>query len=232
MDQNKEFLKGLVLERKPFPCTIYMKPKSRREILSRKELSSCGPHHRNGLESRRPGRREEGTGKPMRKNLGRWMDAIRKKEARQRGQGMVEFALVLPILILLLIGVMEFGYFFFVYSTANTAAREAVRYGSATGDSANGVPYYEDCNGIEEVASRIGRYANIQPGDVQIFYDSGPGTTSLGSCGAYEPALGERIVVHIDVEYNTIMLFTEVDPFTTISAESARTIIKRLQVGE
>ncbi len=80
----------------------------------------------------------------------------------KRGQGLLEFALILTVLILLLIAVMEFGYFFFVYSTVNTAAREAVRYGSAVGESANGVPFYQDCAGIREVATRIGRYANIQ----------------------------------------------------------------------
>ena len=82
------------------------------------------------------------------------------------------------------------------------------------------------------MATRIGRYANIQAGDVDIFYDTGPGTASLGLCGAYTPELGERIVVQVNVDYRTIVLFTEIDPLTTISAESARTIIRRMQVGE
>ena len=144
---------------------------------------------------------------------------------------MVEFALVLPVLILLLIGIMEFGYFFFIYSSANTAVREAVRYGSASGDSAASVPYYKDCTGIREAATRIGRYANIQNGDVTIFYDTGPGTASEGACSStYDPALGERIVVQIDVTYHPIIALLNL-PDIDIHAESARTIIKRVQVG-
>jgi len=150
---------------------------------------------------------------------------------KQRGQGMVEFALVLPVLILLLIGIMEFGYFFFVYSSANTAVRSAVRYGSASGDNGSGVPYYQDCPGIREVATRLGRYANIQNGDVTIFYDKGPGTSSEGNCGGgYDPALGERIVVQVTVTYHPIISLLNL-PDIDIQAESARTILKALQVG-
>jgi Flp pilus assembly protein TadG len=154
-----------------------------------------------------------------------------RRRSSQRGQGLVEFALVLPVLILLLIGMMEFGYFFFIYSSANTAAREAVRYGSAAGDSAASVPYYQDCAGIREVATRIGRYANIQNGDITINYDDGPGTASLGTCAdAYDPALGQRIVVQVDVTYHPIIALLNL-PDIDIHAESARTIVKRVQVG-
>ena len=41
---------------------------------------------------------------------------------------MVEFALVLPILLLLAVGIMDFGRALFVYSEVSNAAREAVRY--------------------------------------------------------------------------------------------------------
>ena len=136
--------------------------------------------------------------------------------------------------------IFEFGYFFFVYVTVNTAAREAARYGAGAGENVSAsAPYYQDCDGIREVAVRIGRYANLLAGDVTIEYDNGPtDTTPNGTCinsvGTYDPALGERIVVRVAVEYRPIILFgsrTRTDALTTIRAESARTIIKRLQVG-
>jgi len=47
----------------------------------------------------------------------------------ERGQALVEYALVLPILLLLLLGIMEFGILVFNYNTIANAAREGARYG-------------------------------------------------------------------------------------------------------
>lgn len=47
----------------------------------------------------------------------------------ERGQSLVEYALVLPILLLLLLGIMEFGILVFNYNTIANAAREGARYG-------------------------------------------------------------------------------------------------------
>jgi hypothetical protein len=46
---------------------------------------------------------------------------------RRRGQAVVEFALVLPVLILLLLGTVEFGRFFDTYLSLQHAAREGAR---------------------------------------------------------------------------------------------------------
>ena len=44
-----------------------------------------------------------------------------------RGQGLVEFALVLPVLILVIFGVLELGRAFFAYIAITNAAREGAR---------------------------------------------------------------------------------------------------------
>ena len=46
---------------------------------------------------------------------------------RRRGAALIEFALVLPVLLLLLLGLMELGWAFFKASQLTTAARAAVR---------------------------------------------------------------------------------------------------------
>lgn len=46
---------------------------------------------------------------------------------KENGQAMVEFALVLPILILLLCGIVDFGWIFGNQLVANNACREATR---------------------------------------------------------------------------------------------------------
>jgi Flp pilus assembly protein TadG len=49
---------------------------------------------------------------------------------RERGQDLVEFALVLLILVPLLFGIMEFGIVIFSYNTISGAARDGARYGA------------------------------------------------------------------------------------------------------
>ena len=48
----------------------------------------------------------------------------------KRGQTTVEFALTLPILLLLMFGVIEFGRLLMTFSAVFSAAREAARYGA------------------------------------------------------------------------------------------------------
>src|SRR4030042_5191220 len=47
----------------------------------------------------------------------------------QRGQSMVEFALMLPLMALVLVGVFDLGRAFFASITITNAAREGARYG-------------------------------------------------------------------------------------------------------
>lgn len=51
----------------------------------------------------------------------------------RKGQSLVEFALVLPILIVLLVGIFEFGQIFNAYLQINHASREGARTGALRG---------------------------------------------------------------------------------------------------
>jgi hypothetical protein len=53
------------------------------------------------------------------------------RDQRQRGQGLVEFSLILPILLALLVGVAELGLIFGKVSSLGYASREGARVGSA-----------------------------------------------------------------------------------------------------
>jgi TadE-like protein len=50
---------------------------------------------------------------------------------RQRGQGLVEFAMLVPVFLLILTGLLEFGFIFDHAMTINYATREGARSGSA-----------------------------------------------------------------------------------------------------
>ena len=55
------------------------------------------------------------------------MSAIFPKRDGQRGQGLVEFALVIPLLLLLLFAVLDFGRALYAYSTISNQARAGSR---------------------------------------------------------------------------------------------------------
>lgn len=53
---------------------------------------------------------------------------IRKKLKNEDGQAMVEFALCLPILLLILCGIIDFGWMFYNQLALNNVCREGARY--------------------------------------------------------------------------------------------------------
>jgi Flp pilus assembly protein TadG len=155
---------------------------------------------------------------------------------RAKAQGLVEFALVIPLFLLVLVAVMEFGFFFFVYSSVNSAAREAARFGSGAGDSGSGVLYYQNCQGIRDAAKRIGFYSGLQDAQISVGLDQGPDTTTnWGHCPVGQASttdlavLGDRIVVRIVVQYDPIVSMLGFPPIT-VRAVSARTIVTAMEL--
>lgn len=55
--------------------------------------------------------------------------ALSKSARRERGLAIVEMALILPLLFLLCLGVIEYGWLFFKNQQVAAAARNACRYG-------------------------------------------------------------------------------------------------------
>jgi Flp pilus assembly protein TadG len=51
------------------------------------------------------------------------------RRERTRGQGLVEFALIFPVMILILVGIFDVGRLIFAYNDITNAAREATRLG-------------------------------------------------------------------------------------------------------
>lgn len=54
---------------------------------------------------------------------------ILSPSTRERGATVFEFALILPLFITLVFGIIEFGHAFYIYHTAISASREGARYG-------------------------------------------------------------------------------------------------------
>ena len=52
------------------------------------------------------------------------------KNQKPKGQSLAEFALILPMMLLVVMGVFDFGRGIFIYSAVHNAAREGARYGA------------------------------------------------------------------------------------------------------
>ncbi len=63
------------------------------------------------------------------------MRGARRPAAGLPGQAMMEFALVVPVFVLLMFGVMDFGKALYAYSFVSYAAREASRYAAVHGQN-------------------------------------------------------------------------------------------------
>ncbi|MBE9523771.1 MAG: pilus assembly protein [Chloroflexi bacterium] len=155
----------------------------------------------------------------------------RRTNEEQKAQGIVEFALILPILLLVIFGIIEFGRMMFIYASVASASREAVRYGSAV-DDVSGLPRYADCAGIRAAAQRIGKFAGMQDADIYIKYDDGI-TETIASCASItdydDIELGDRVVVSVRADYAPMVMFANIPAFP-ITSTSARTIIKRVLI--
>ena len=53
----------------------------------------------------------------------------RRTWERQKGQALIEFALVLPVLLVILLGIVEFGLILYNQHVITNASREGARYG-------------------------------------------------------------------------------------------------------
>ncbi len=82
-----------------------------------------------------------------------------KREGSNRGVAAVEFALILPIFLLLLMGIVEFGRYFFVQHTLQFATREGVRLAlvGKTLDDPLGNPMSR----VDSIVAMIQNYASI-----------------------------------------------------------------------
>jgi Flp pilus assembly protein TadG len=177
------------------------------------------------------------------------MNSKKFTSKKNKAQAMVEFAIALPILLMLLYGILEVGRLLFTYSSVVNATRQAVRWGSTTGQGDGGIPgntiaypRYQDCDGIRASAQR-GDYLNVfDDEDIIITYDTGPGTPDSDTCdGSYDinvtlptgnAANTARIRVTIDYDFKALV--PKLVPFVsrTMNAESARTIVSSITINE
>lgn len=157
---------------------------------------------------------------------------IRPNRSAQRGIAMVEFAVVLPVLALIVVGLAEFGRLYFTYTTLTKAVETAARVLSANVRTGGGVvlltPADIDAakaNVILDVTNSVGG-VSLDPSNIIIActYAAAPGPggticgTPDGSPGtesavnvyirdyAYQPMLGGLLPALLGPDLGTIEL--------------------------
>ena len=119
-----------------------------------------------------------------------------------RGQALVEFALIVPLFILILVGLFDAGRAVFNYSTIANAAREAARVAIVDQDEAN----------IRAAAKAAGSGLTLQDSDialgscldkgcaysVTVTYDFEPATPLIGQL--FNPTLSSTAVMPVEYE--------------------------------
>jgi Flp pilus assembly protein TadG len=163
-------------------------------------------------------------------------DYMKKKlthSQKSPAQAMVEFALVLPILLLLIYGLLEVGRLLFIYSSVVSAARQAARYASTTGVNASGTFRYRDCDGMRDAAQRVAFIDDFPDADIEIWHDEGEGVNEVSYCSSgtsfdttFTPTTGNinRVRVRVHTQYTPIVPIVPLQPFV-IESISARTIL-------
>ena len=160
--------------------------------------------------------------------------SVQKNKKKDSAQGLVEFALVIPILLLVVYGLLEVGRLLFIYSSVVTAARQAVRYGAVTGVSDGGYPRYQDCAGIRGAAHNVGFLNDFPDAGINITFDTGPGTTAYANCNGVDflgvqPQNGDRLLVSVATTFVPIVPLVPLDPMT-IESSSSRTILVNIDI--
>lgn len=109
---------------------------------------------------------------------------MRRFMAEETGQNIVEFALLLPILMYILMGIMQFGLVFAAYLTINNAVREGARWGSISVYDTSGTATANEETRHDGVRDRIiqGRgILNIPATGSNDNFNSGDGTWASGT---------------------------------------------------
>ncbi len=153
-------------------------------------------------------------------------------------QSVLEFALIFPLLLVVVVGTLEIGRLVFIYVSVISASREASRYGTATGIVGNGNtnPQYSDCQGIKDAARKMSFITPILDENIQIRYDQGPDTPVTAEClVGTVPALGyvktgTRILVNVSVPYEPMLAVVPLAA-TIVSSDSSRTILGSVSIG-
>ena len=172
------------------------------------------------------------------------VNKVKTNRYHPRGQGMVEFSMVMPILMLVIFGLLEVGRAVFMYAAVTNTSREAVRYATAYGVNESDVLHYQNCAEIRDTAKRVGFLLSLEDDDIVIEYDTGPDPdtgivpAAFDTCDAadgvdegVELECGDRVIVSVSYDYHPMVSLVPMQD-QVFAASSARTFLGVIELSE
>ncbi len=179
------------------------------------------------------------------------VNKIKVSKSLSRGQSMVEFSMVLPILMVVIFGLLEVGRAVFMYAAVINASREAVRYATAYGVDESDVLNYQNCAEIRNDCETGGFLLPLEDDNIVIKYDTGPDPVDMGLVPilhsadlvmqyegdgvtngvdeSVELACGDRVVVTVTYDYHPMVSLVPMEA-QTFTSSSARTYVGVLEL--
>jgi hypothetical protein len=117
--------------------------------------------------------------------------AMRRHQKRDTGQDLVEYAIVFPVLMMLLLGVFDLGRIIYSYNAISNLAREGTRYAVVPARRDDVQDIAENCPGSNPIVQDVCGRALALPGTLTVAISQGD------PAGQPDPD-----VVHVEVEYN------------------------------
>jgi Flp pilus assembly protein TadG len=134
-----------------------------------------------------------------------------RRRGGTRGQAIVEFALVLPIFMVMLVGMIDAGFALYSNMSVINAARDGAR-AAVTVDTTDAVALAGIPSKIENAAINAAAAGGIviNPGDVAVTCvaaPSHPSPCNFGSGGGTSALQGDSVKVTVSYTYHTLFIF-------------------------
>jgi Flp pilus assembly protein TadG len=167
----------------------------------------------------------------------RWLDSVISRRANEGGAAMVEFAIVVPLLILLLCGTLDFGLIFGGYmsmengvaSAARTLSLDANKYSSSTSCSGGATAATADavCNIVANLGSLTG--LNSSTLAVGICFVPPGSTPSCGGASSTGTSVSDDVLVCVRVAMESTTGLTSVFVSGSTVSSSSRQLMEEPQ---
>jgi Flp pilus assembly protein TadG len=177
--------------------------------------------------------------------------ALEKKgnrmKAGNRAQAMAEFALVIPVMLLIVWGIIESAHLLYVYNAVVVGSREASRFAAGVGTYGQGnitdLAHWQDCQGIRNAAKRVSPLLSLQDNDIQISIihkdvvtqawmttpvclDNNPDKTTVPIVN-----LGDRITVSVIARYSPLVPLVQFQTLPSLWSDSTHTILFEVPIS-
>jgi Flp pilus assembly protein TadG len=117
-----------------------------------------------------------------------------KTRGAQTGQGLVEFAFVVPVLLVIMLGIVQLGWIFTSQIGVTNGIREAARF-AATNRTAN------TTQASANAASTVAQLTTIMPRNVNFYSAANISTASATYCEYTDPKGEPAVRVRVTVAY-------------------------------